>query len=154
MKHIVIDTCVFIHIARDTDIGKKCIAAIEAYDESPNIIASVVTKAELESFIAQNSWSEPKIERLRKMLDAVTYIDISNADETLMDAYTQVDAYSKRKANDKSGNLLTGSAKKMGKNDLWIAATAYALDVPLMTTDGDFDHLNGTLLQVIKIVDD
>lgn len=71
-----------------------------------------------------------------------------------MDAYTQVDAYSKRKANDKSGNLLPGSAKKMGKNDLWIAATAYALDVPLMTTDGDFDHINGTLMQVIKIVDE
>lgn len=154
MKHIVIDTCVFIHIAKDTDIGKKCIAALKAYDESPNIIVSVVTKAELESFVAQNSWGKSKIEKLNNILDAITYIDISNADETLMDAYTQVDAYSKRKANDKSGNLLAGSAKKMGKNDLWIAATACALDIPLMTTDGDFDHLNGTLMHVIKIVDD
>ena len=39
----------------------------------------------------------------------------------------------------------------MGKNDLWIAATAFALDVPLMTTDGDFDHLNDTFLKVLKI---
>ncbi len=30
----------------------------------------------------------------------------------------------------------------MGKNDLWIAATASVTGVTLMTTDGDFDHLH------------
>lgn len=39
----------------------------------------------------------------------------------------------------------------MGKNDLWIAATAYSLDIPFMTTDRDFDHLNNTLMNVIKV---
>lgn len=39
----------------------------------------------------------------------------------------------------------------MHKNDFWIAATAYTLGIPLLTTDGDFDHLNETLLQVINI---
>jgi predicted nucleic acid-binding protein len=47
---------------------------------------------------------------------------------------------------------MTGSARKMGKNDLWIAATAYSINGTLMTTDGDFDHLNGTLLDVIKVI--
>ena len=31
----------------------------------------------------------------------------------------------------------------MGKNDLWIAAVAKVLAIPLITTDGDFDHLDG-----------
>lgn len=29
----------------------------------------------------------------------------------------------------------------MGKNDLWIAATAYVTGATLLTTDADFDHL-------------
>jgi tRNA(fMet)-specific endonuclease VapC len=31
--------------------------------------------------------------------------------------------------------------KPMGKNDVWIAASAHALRVCLLTTDKDFDHL-------------
>ncbi|MFN6378231.1 MAG: PIN domain-containing protein [Flavobacteriales bacterium] len=151
MKNIVIDTCVFIHIVRETATGKKCLEELEKYDEAANVIVSVATKAELESFIAQNNWGKPKIERLNKILEEITYIDISNADQLLIDSYTEIDAFSKRKIKDKRGNLLSGSARKMGKNDLWIAATAYSLDITLMTTDGDFDHLDGTMMSVLKI---
>src|SRR5690606_20498830 len=152
MKNIVIDTCVFIHIVRETATGKKCLEELEKYDEAANVIISVATKAELESFIAQNNWGKPKIERLNKILEEITYIDISNADQLLIDSYTEIDAFSKRKIKDKSGNLLNGPDKKMGKNDLWIAATAYSLDIPLRTTDGDFNHLSGSMMNVIKVV--
>ena len=151
MKNIVIDTCVFIHIIRETITGNNCLEALTRFDEAPNIIISVVSKAELESFIVQNNWGRLKIKKLNKILNEITYIDISNADGLLIDAYTQIDGFSKRKIKDKAGNFLTGSARKMGKNDLWIAATAYALEIPLMTTDGDFDHLNGIFMNVIKI---
>jgi len=30
----------------------------------------------------------------------------------------------------------------MGKNDIWIAATASVYGLTLLTTDKDFDHLN------------
>jgi len=152
MKNIVIDTCVFIHIVRETTIGGECLAELEKFDETPTIIISVATKAELSSFIVQNNWGRLKIERLNKIIDEITYIDIANGDSLLINAYTEIDAFSKRKIKDKNDNLLNGSARKMGKNDLWIAATAYALDVPLLTTDGDFDHLNGIFLNVIKII--
>jgi predicted nucleic acid-binding protein len=152
MKNIVIDTCVLIHIIRGSITGSKCIDALAKYDEAANIIVSVVTKAELESSIAQNDWGKAKIEKLNKILETITYIDISNADQILIDAYTHIDAFSKRKAKDKNGILLNGSAKNMGKNDLWIAATAYALDIPLMTTDSDFDHLDEIIMEIIKIV--
>lgn len=152
MKNIIIDTCVFIHIVRDTSTGKNCLKALEAFDEAANIIVSVVTKAELESFITQNNWGLTKIEKLNKILNEITYIDIVNADNLLIDSYKEIDAFSKRKINDRNGNLLNGSARKMGKNDLWIAATAFALDVPLMTTDNDFSHLHDTFLNVLKIV--
>lgn len=38
----------------------------------------------------------------------------------------------------------------MGKNDIWIASTASILDFSLITTDGDFDHLNKVFLTVQK----
>lgn len=31
----------------------------------------------------------------------------------------------------------------MGQNDMWIAATAKATGATLLTTDRDFDHLQG-----------
>jgi tRNA(fMet)-specific endonuclease VapC len=39
----------------------------------------------------------------------------------------------------------------MGKNDLWIAATASVLKARLLTTDHDFDHLDGIFLDVLYI---
>jgi tRNA(fMet)-specific endonuclease VapC len=33
------------------------------------------------------------------------------------------------------------SARNMGKNDLWIAATASPFNLRLITTDGDSEHL-------------
>lgn len=42
------------------------------------------------------------------------------------------------------------SARNMGKNDLWIAATALYLDLPLHTTDNDFDHLPPLGLVLVK----
>ena len=152
MKNIIIDTCVIIHIVRESESGKKCLEALSRFDDEPNIIISVVTKAEIESFSVQNDWGATKIEKLNKVLHQITYIDISSNDKILMNAYTKIDAYSKRKMKDNNGNLLNDSAKKMGKNDIWIAATAYALNIPLITTDGDFDYLNNTLINVIKIV--
>ena len=39
----------------------------------------------------------------------------------------------------------------MGKNDLWIAATASVLDLELLTTDSDFDHLSGRYIKLRKV---
>lgn len=36
----------------------------------------------------------------------------------------------------------------MGKNDLWISATAAALEATLITIDYDFDHLNGVCFNI------
>ncbi len=39
----------------------------------------------------------------------------------------------------------------MGKNDLWIAATASVLNAKLLTTDHDFDHLDSIFLTVVYV---
>jgi tRNA(fMet)-specific endonuclease VapC len=40
------------------------------------------------------------------------------------------------------------SARNMGKNDVWIAATASVLQIPLLTTDADFQHLDTVYLEL------
>jgi len=39
----------------------------------------------------------------------------------------------------------------MGKNDVWIAATAALLGLKLVTTDGDFDHPHEVFFDVQKL---
>jgi len=39
----------------------------------------------------------------------------------------------------------------MGKNDLWIAATAHVVDATILTTDKDFDHLASEFLKCQRI---
>jgi len=39
----------------------------------------------------------------------------------------------------------------MGKNDLWIAATALHTGLPLLTTDKDFLFLNKNLLNILWV---
>lgn len=42
------------------------------------------------------------------------------------------------------------TARNMGKNDLWIAATAYEIGASLVTTDKDFNHLQDIFLPIIS----
>jgi predicted nucleic acid-binding protein len=151
MKNVVIDTCTIIHIIKGSDQGLKSLDAMYALDKVPNIIMSVVSKAEMQSFSKQNNWGASRIKHLTEFLEAATIININENDNKLLEAYAFIDGYSKRKLPDTTGNLLPGSSRTMGKNDLWIAATAMVIDAPLITTDGDFDHLNNTMLNVFKI---
>lgn len=43
--------------------------------------------------------------------------------------------------------LLRSSGKRMPVNDSWIAATAMALDVPIVTQDDDFPAVEGLVVQ-------
>ena len=70
-----------------------------------------------------------------------------NTDDTI-NRYAEIDAFSQGRLDGRKSKL---SARNMGKNDLWIAATASVLEATLLTTDNDFDHLQEEFLQVAKI---
>lgn len=67
--------------------------------------------------------------------------------EEIIETYAIIDAYSQGKLNDSS----TFTARNMGKNDLWIAATASALDLTLITMDEDFNHLKDNYIKLNTI---
>jgi len=66
----------------------------------------------------------------------------------IIDAYVEIDTFSQGKHETKQLKL---SARNMGKNDLWIAATALATSSKLMTTDKDFLHLDKAYFDLVLI---
>lgn len=115
MQYLVLDTCAIIHIIRGKATGRKVQDWINSIDLKPRQIISTVTKAELLTFVLMAGWQTNKISFLQKFLIGVTYVDINNSDNQLIENYKLIDAYSKNKATDSNNNLKGGSHVTMGK---------------------------------------
>jgi tRNA(fMet)-specific endonuclease VapC len=114
---------------------------------SPNIpLVSVVTVGELRSFALQNEWGAKRLADLEAFVNQLAIVDINV--EPIIDLYTQIDAFSNGRL---PARPLGMSARNMGKNDLWIAASASYLDATLLTTDNDFTHLDKHFIKLIKM---
>lgn len=107
-------------------------------------IISIITIGELEAFSLKADWGAQKINFMRYMIDRYPIADL---EINIIPVYAQIDAFSQGKLQTAP---LKFSARNMGKNDIWIAATALYLDVELHTTDNDFDHLTAIGLQLVK----
>jgi tRNA(fMet)-specific endonuclease VapC len=71
--------------------------------------------------------------------------------ENMANTYAEIEAYSQRR-NPSIADYPFATPRNMGKNDLWIAATASLLGLKLVTTDADFSHLHQVFIeaQVLK----
>ena len=109
-------------------------------------IISVVVVGELEALSLRSGWGARKTGFLQSILAAFPIVELSLP---LTTVYARLDAYSQGKLPAKP--LPAGmSARNMGKNDLWIAATALYFDMELHTADQDFDHLQELDLRVVR----
>ncbi|MDO9635228.1 MAG: type II toxin-antitoxin system VapC family toxin [Paludibacter sp.] len=149
MHNILLDTNILIHLVRGNAIAQKVKEYVGTINE-PQLFVSVVNIAEAESLMLQWNWTPEKMESLKKLITSFITIDIEQNNKELLDAYISIDAYSQGKTPSPSGELLNNSSRNMGKNDLWIAATAYAMNAMLLTTDGDFDHLDKSYINLRK----
>ncbi|MCB0476458.1 MAG: PIN domain-containing protein, partial [Flavobacteriaceae bacterium] len=89
---------------------------------------------------------EKRVRRLIEILSQFLIADINVED--IIESYSEIDTYSQGKLEGKATSF---TSRNMGKNDLWIAATASTLNLELITTDKDFDHLNEDYLQLKRI---
>lgn len=145
--NIALDTNIILHIARDKS-GERLIRLVNPDDAI--IYVSFATVAEIESIAFRQRWSPAKRNRLEQFLDNVRIIEISYL---LLSTYIELDAYSQRQHPDFTAYPFT-TPRNMGKHDLWIGSTASVLNLTLVTTDADFDHLDGSFLTVRKLVPD
>lgn len=134
----LIDTNIIVHFVRDSQLYDTIEQEFKLFTRPNRVLISEVSVGEIYSLSKRNRWGQRKMNRLDNFLDKVGLINLST--EGIHKAYADIDAYSQ--SNHPSLSLPQGmTARNMGKNDLWIAATAHILRATLVTTDKDFDHL-------------
>lgn len=144
----LLDTCALIHLFKGSSLSDKIITHINKETE-PFLLISIVTKAELFSIATQNNWGEKKREKLNQLLSKFILIPINTED--IIVRYSEIDSFSQGRLATRS--LPSGiTSRNMGKNDIWIAATASLTKSQLLTSDDDFDHLNKEFIDLVKIV--
>lgn len=132
----LVDTNIIIHVLRNSALGKHLVGALQFRARRQDPLVSVVSQGELFAFARHNKWGAPRLDRLEELLNGVLIIDVNAGARALHDKYAELDTFSR------------SLGRKMGKNDLWIAASAAVSNAMLLTTDADFDHLAPTHLRV------
>lgn len=125
------DTSVFIARESDRPLQRALIPE--------DLLVSVITLAELEAGVLAASDLGSRSARLRTLELA------SRLEPLVIDAAVAAHWARLRVALHLAG-------RRAGVNDLWLAATALANDLPVVTQDDDFDVLSSLgLLEVIKV---
>lgn len=142
----VLDSNVFVGYVRDASYGRYIDQEYDPLGSNNIALISVVTKGELQSLAYQFDWGKQKKSALQRLLNSVNAVPVQSMD--IIDRYAEIDAFSQNKLPDRP---LGNSDRNMGKNDVWIAATASVINATLLTTDADFDHLHDEFLSRVYI---
>lgn len=137
MRYFIFDTNFLLIHLRDSTKLKAVIEDHRLEENDAVKLISVVTVAEIYTIARRNGWGEKLQKSLEQFLFNFIIVDISSEDKDLMQAYVEIELISQ------------SQGKKMGKNDVWIAATAKVAGATLITADRDFDHLNDHFIKTI-----
>lgn len=140
----LLDTNIVILYLRSHAISRKIDEMYNPLGQENTALISVVSVGELRALGLMNGWGKARMKRLESLLSELLITDINI--EKIVEMYAEIDAYSQNRLPTKS---LNNTPRNMGKNDIWIAATAAVADAKLLTLDKDFTHLDGIYFEVI-----
>lgn len=134
---VLLDTTVLLNYFRWNTCAKQVEAdyALKASVFAPTI--SVVSVGELLAFALNPNWDAEKRTRLNSFIEQCIVIDLSQRD--VLGNYAEPPDMNKR------------SATNIGQNDLWIAASARAAGLAVLTSDSDFLRFPEDAVRVIKV---
>jgi predicted nucleic acid-binding protein len=124
------DTNILLALIRGNDLGKYLVATYGLVAAARPFLVSVVSVGENYSLARKFGWGAGKVAAMHSLLGRLAVLDVNHPD--VLQAYAEIDA------------ACEAAGRPMGKNDVWIAATARALNATLLTTDQDFDFIHGT----------
>jgi tRNA(fMet)-specific endonuclease VapC len=124
-----VDTGVLVHVLRGSALGRYVLDDLQlrAVAEVPYV--SVVTVGELLSLASQFGWGAKRRAQMYEVLAELIVVDINQ--EATLERYAELDAWCVKRG------------WSLGKNDLWIAASAAVTGAMILTVDKDFDALEG-----------
>lgn len=127
----VLDTSVFIAAENGRSLKEAWLPAESAI--------SVVTLAELHAGVLAARDTETRARRMTT-LDALADIQLIPVDHDAAVTWARMRVY------------LAEAGRRVGVNDLWIAASAAAHNLPVITQDNDFDLLEGIAgLAIVRV---
>ncbi len=133
----LLDTNILVHAVRSDAVWDRLRETHNLLAVEPTPLISVVTVGELRSLAYQRDWSVAKREQMAFLLGYFKKVTID--DPTIYETYAVIDANLRR------------MGRKLGKNDLWIAATTNVFAATLITTDSDFDPIQPTFIRRERI---
>ena len=140
----ILDTNILLHYLRESELSLWIDKQFNPLDSSSNeAILCVVSVGEIRAIAKINHWGQKRLDKIELLCEELLITDINSED--LIERYAEIDAFSQGKL---IGRPLNITSRNMGKNDLWIAATASILNATLLTTDLDFNHLHNEFLNV------
>ncbi|MEZ4688291.1 MAG: PIN domain-containing protein [Bacteroidia bacterium] len=142
----LLDTNILVVYVRGNRQAQNLESELRLLRGEHDVVISAVSVGEIKSLAIRNGWGKNKIDKLVNLLNRFLIADVNV--EEIMDRYAEIDAFSQSKHPTKMGSF---TARNMGKNDLWIAATGSVLNLILVTSDKDFDHLDGEFLKVKRV---
>lgn len=150
MKWVLLDTNILLALLRQTPWGMRVIEQAKERPDFNGFATSIVCTGEIWAISKSGNWGRKKCDDLRALLDPMPAVDVSAPG--VVDAYASIQTWTRGKTVASPRDAPPPKpARPMSQNDLWIAATAHALDIPLMSSDSDFHHLDKTWLELIRV---
>jgi tRNA(fMet)-specific endonuclease VapC len=122
-----LDTNILVHFVRASPVWRYVRDTYSPLTVEPIPQFCTVSEGELRSLAVQWLWADRKLDQTEFALGYFTLQTIEEPE--VMRMYATIDAYCE------------SVGQSMGKNDLWIAATAAVTGATLLTTDRDFDRI-------------
>lgn len=141
----VLDTNIILTYLRKHPFWYRLEETFGFFEDGNYVVIPSIVIGELRSLAIQNSWGPNRRAEMEELISE--FVPFFRLAEDAINRYAEIDAFSQGRL---PGRRLDCSARNMGKNDLWIAAVASTLNATLITTDGDFDHLNNRFLNVAR----
>jgi tRNA(fMet)-specific endonuclease VapC len=139
------DTNILVHYIRNSNKYLEWNKEYSFFTAPNRIFLSVINIGEIESLSYQLNWGNLRLQRLQDIIRQTRTVNIYS---NIIHVYAEIDAFSQGKL---STHPLGISARNMGKNDIWLAATAHVGQFKFVTTDNDFNHLASVYVDLLKL---
>jgi len=123
----LLETGILLHAARDSEAFREIDAQFHLRDGGFQPTVSVVSVGEIKPFAVKRNWGESKLNALDRLVSNLVVIPI--------DLGPVVEKYAELQGRNAEDGL------NVGQNDVWIAATAVASQLTILTLDQDFARL-------------
>lgn len=145
-KRIVLDSSILIAMVKNANF--RIFFEANYRSEEYEFLACFANEVEPLSMAKRRKWGQKKRSFLSETFSTLKFIN--EVSPAIKEAYVEMEAYSM--GQHPARKLPQGvSAKRIGQNDLWIAATAYTENAALLTMDADFLILQDEFIEVLFI---